>query len=319
MKRLILHVGVPKTGTSLIQRTMRQLRPELRRSGVVYIDRKAMHRLPDRPSWSAYGTGPEENRPRFLADLREVVKRERLQTAPRARTVVMSNESMIGRVAPEYGDPFWPRATDALTDVVSALEPKSTRVIMYIRRQDRLLESLFMQRIHLGATMAWNRFHEAACRDDRIRYQDLIQAIETVPTVEEISVAPFELIGAGGVPFVTHFLRSLNLGLERLVADREDEKPSNPSYTQPAYELALKINKHLETPAQRELTRKYLRQLFPADEYPKAQLLTDDQRNELIEVYRPTNEKFFAEYLPEFPVDSYSSPEATGRLGAWLR
>ena len=319
MKRLILHVGVPKTGTSLIQRTMRQLRPELRSSGIAYIDRKAMHRLRDRPSWAAYATGPKENRPRFLSDLRDVVKRERLRALPKARAVVMSNESMIGRIAPEFGDPYWPRATAALTDVVTALKPSSTRVVMYIRRQDRLIESLYMQRIHLGGSLNWTKFHRAVCGDDRVRYQDLVQAIAEVPTVEKISVAPFELIGAGGGRFVTHFMESLDLGIEALVADRDDPKPSNPSYTQPAYELAMKINKRLETPAQRELTRKYLRELFPADEYPKAQLLTNEQRSELIEIYRPANEKFFAEYLSEFPVDSYSSPEATSRLGSWLR
>lgn len=318
MKRLILHVGVPKTGTSLIQRTMRQLRPELRSSGIAYIDRKAMHQLPDRTSWAAYGTGPEGNRHRFLSDLRAVVKRERLRALPKARAVVMSNESMIGRIAPEFGDPYWPRATAALTDVVTALKPASTSVIMYIRRQDRLIESVFMQRIHLGGTLNWKQFHRKVCSDDRVRYQDLVQAVADVPTVEKISVAPFELIGAGGGPFMTHFMQSLDLGIEGMITDQQ-LGPSNPSYTQPAYELAKKINKHLETPAQRELTRKYLRKLYPADKYPRAQLLTEEQRSELIEIYRPTNETFFAEYLPEFPVDSYSSPEATSRLGAWLK
>ena len=45
IKHLVLHVGVPKTGTSLIQPQLRTLRPQLRRRGIAYVDRRQMQRL----------------------------------------------------------------------------------------------------------------------------------------------------------------------------------------------------------------------------------------------------------------------------------
>jgi len=317
MKRLILHVGVPNTGSSLIQLAMRQLRTELRHSGVAYIDRKTMNRLKHFSGWSAYHKAIPENRNNFVKEMRSTVKREVRHTFGR-RAVVVSNETLIGSSAPNFGDPYWPLATAALTDVIDAIRPESTTVLMYVRRQDRLIESQYMQRIHLGKTRRWEKFYSRVCLDDRVRYQDVIDSIKAVPTVDEIKVSPFEIIGAGPEAFARYFLRSLDLNLEHLSSELGELRRSNPSYTQPAYEIALRINKHLETRAQKEATRTYLKALFPVGEYPKAQLLAKEERLELIERYRPLNEKFFATHMPDFPVDSYSSVEATQRLASWL-
>jgi len=318
MEQLILHVGVQKTGTSLIQSSMRKLRPHLRDNAVAYIDRKAMLKIDDRMSWAAYGKGPEDRRSNFIADLRGIAKKERKRASGKA-TVVVSNETLIGTVAPEFGNPYWPKAEASVRDVIEALEPTRTKVLVYIRRQDRLMESQYMQRIHLGGTRKFAKFYEMVGGDDRINYLELIESIRRVPTVDEIVVTPFEIIGAGARRFVQDFLEKLDCGVDQLIKELPEVTQSNPSYTAPAYDVARKINRYLKTTAQVDEARAFLRKMFPVGEYPRAKLLSEKQRKNLIEMYRPVNEKLFAEYLPDYPVDSYGSPEATERLAAWLK
>lgn len=316
IKHLVLHVGVPKTGTSLIQRSLRKLRPQLRERGIAYVDRKQIHRLAHRRSWGAYATGPPEDKGAFASELKSVTRSEMRQTAGKTKTVVISNESLIGRVAPEFGDPYWPRAVDGVGEVIAALRPKRTDILLYTRRQDRLLESQYMQQIHLGKSLRWDRFIAGAGKDDRVRYRDLVEVLGGLPTVESIDIRPFEIIGAGAAPFVADFLASFDLA--HLVSHIENFGKSNPSYTQPAWEAALLMNPHLRTPEQRDDTRKFLKQLFPPDEYPPAQLMTDEQRMELLDIYAPANESFFRDFLPGYPVDSYATPEGVDKLRTFL-
>ena len=317
MKRLILHVGVPKTGTSLIQRAMRRLREPLRSNGVTYFGRQAMNRLEYIKDWAAYPRSRPEYRAHFRRELRSAVAKKRRRILGRG-PVIMSNESMIGSPAPGFGDPFWPRATAALSDIIEALEPRSTTVLLYTRRQDRFIESIYMQRIHLGSSRPWEPFFNHVCVDDRVRYQDVIDSILAVPTIDEVKVSPFEIIGAGAMPYVRYFLESLDAGIEHLLPHVGNLRQSNPSYTKPAYEMALQVNKTLETVEEKREMRRHLKKLYPVGEHPKPELLTDEQRASLIELYRPANEKLFATHMPEFPLDGYSTAGGTTRLAGWL-
>lgn len=316
IKHLVLHVGVPKTGTSLLQRSLLEIRPQLRRRGIAYVERWQMYRLKHRKSWGAYATGPAAGKSAFAAELRRVVKYEMLRAGGRPRTVLLSNESMIGRVWPNFGDPYWPRAADGVGEVIGALAPKRTEVVIYVRRQDRLLESMYMQQIHLGRKLQWDRFIENAGRDDRIRYRDLLEVVANVPTVENIRIRPFEIIGGGAVPFVADFLA--DFGVEDLISFITNFDRNNASYTQPALEAALQVNPHLRTQEERRNMMEFLKEMFPPEDYPKAALLTKQERRRILEIYNSANQALFRDYLPGYPVDSYLSQKATRRLGATL-
>lgn len=103
--KLILHAGLPKTGSSLIQGTLRRLRPTLREAGVAYIDRKSFLELAHYRSWAAYDQDSSE-KTLFFDELQEVVEAERKMTTGGGAIVLVSNESIPGRIIPEYGDPF---------------------------------------------------------------------------------------------------------------------------------------------------------------------------------------------------------------------
>jgi hypothetical protein len=320
IRDLTLHVGVPKTGSSLLQRMLRNKRvgAALARRGWAYLSRQHMLELDHLRAWAAYGRGTKRQRAAFIDELADkAAMRIKDAGRPRKRHLIVSNESMLGRVGGEYGDPFWPRAEGALTDVLAALRPKRTRVLIYVRRQDRFLESFFMQRIHRGRSLKFRWFMNHAGAGTRVRYQDVLDVIERLPTVESVRVRPFEIIGGGSLAFFRDFLEPLGLGE---VADGlADPGLSNPSYTQPAYEAAQVINPLLDTDDQRGKTRRFLKKLFPPSDYPRVQLLTPEDRVELLRRYAPENEAFFRRYLPEFPADSYSHPDNIRSISDFLK
>ncbi len=98
-----------------------------------------------------------------------------------------------------------------------------------------------------------------------------------------------------------------------------DTNPAeNLSYSQRALEIALTISPSLDTKKQRDAVRRFLKRNFTVDDYGPARILSDEQRSAMIEMYRSDNERLFATYMPDLPVDGYSSEEDTRRLGKVL-
>ena len=90
---------------------------------------------------------------------------------------------------------------------------------------------------------------------------------------------------------------------------------ANASYSQRSLDIALRVNELFDRKRQRSAFRKFLKKQFPVKKYGRSVVFSDEQRGKLLEIYKEDNEKLFANYMPEFPADSYSSIEATGRLG----
>jgi hypothetical protein len=171
-----------------------------------------------------------------------------------------------------------------------------------------------MERIHRGATIEWKDWQDDICGDDRVRYTELIETVWDVPTVTKVTIRPFETIGAGAHAFVADFFDLV--GQRQLVETLDPDvfRPSNPSYTEPALRAAMALNPLLDTDKQLKRVRRFLRRLFPQESYPKPQLLGDEERQALLERYRPENERLFSRYLPEYPVDAYWNEASLARL-----
>jgi hypothetical protein len=313
IERLIFHIGVPKTGSSLIQKALRALQPKLRQRGVAYIGRQSFLKIPSYTAWAPYARAnpPIEE---FLAAFKSLVDRERQRVRGGGPTVIISNEAGSGR-ARDFGVPFWPGALPAVTQLTETLRPDETSIIVYVRRQDRLLESLYMERIHRGRSLEWTEFRDAICQDDRVRYTELIAAVGTAPTVTEVRVRPFETIGAGAQAFVKDFLAGVDSADLAGSLPRKALEQVNVSYTEPAWRAALALNPILESEEQIDKTRRYLRDLFPPDRYPKVSLFSEVERAQLLERYREENEALFTRYLPEFDAACYSTVDGIEAFG----
>ena len=138
MKNLILHIGLPKTGTSSVQFALSRARKEMLRYGVLY---------PETGQWtdhshhglgfalrgvSDYGGQPVEAAETLLDALSEEYDKH-----PRIETVLISSEIFQALV--------WPKRIAALKRLTDQFE--HMKIIAVLRRQDVLLESLFKQHV----------------------------------------------------------------------------------------------------------------------------------------------------------------------------
>jgi len=313
--RLVLHIGLPKTGSSLIQRTMKALRPRLREQGVVYVARSRIVAMKAYAREAGSVARPASTA--FLDELRGVVAEEAEHLTGPVQSVVVSNEATCGWPNATTVR-YWPNAAARVEAFVSALAPASMHVVGYVRRQDRFLESMYMQQIHGGGTMPWEEYRDDQCVDVRVRYTDVFDAIAAVDGVTDLTVKPFEIIGAGGPAFVADFLETVGLGELADTLPREALILANASFTEPAWRSALTINRYLTNAADRRKVRKFLGSMFPPDRHPRAQLLTDAERVALIDRYREENERLFGTWMPSYPADAYSTTDATSALAGVL-
>lgn len=141
MTTLFIHIGAPKTGTTAIQDFLLKNRERLRSQGVLYpmagLLKSAHHIIgaavfPGR-SHRLVGRSRDEALRTSIVNLRNEIE----QSKP--HTVVLSSEYLWGRLSE--------------ADVRSLLEPFkdcTIKIIAYLRRQDLLAQSLYVQAVKGG-------------------------------------------------------------------------------------------------------------------------------------------------------------------------
>jgi hypothetical protein len=156
-RRLVLHIGYYKTGTTALQDQLSHLRPALARHGVLYP--RAGRPVRGNPSHS--GLAFQEllragSRPPFwytnrrrLAELGGRRGRVRQSigaeiSASAADTIIISSEEFI-RFGSTHGVP-----AEQARDMVRALGIDQLTIVCYVRRPDRYLESWYNQLVKMG-------------------------------------------------------------------------------------------------------------------------------------------------------------------------
>jgi hypothetical protein len=319
----VLHVGVHKTGTTTLQVALDELRPQLRAKGVAVVTIEQMKKLPHEKAWRARRTANVLEAPLFHEEFSNLVQSEIdavvADTGAAVKQLLISNERMVGARMPSEGDSplFRPLAVPATREIIDILRPDSVHVALYTRRQDRLVESCYLWEIQKGLWHDLSRqfpYLDSAV----LTYFDLVRRLQSIPEVGSIRVRPFETIRSGSLAYLDDFF--VNLGLQGAIefSNFADDPAANLSYSQRALEIALKLNPDLDSKPQRDAVRRLLKRHFPPDVYGPALVLTDAERARQLELYESDNERLFATFMPDLPVDSYSSQEATRALGKVL-
>lgn len=321
--RLVLHAGVHKTGTTTLQVSLIRLRPQLHQRGVALITIEMMKSLTHERSWAARRTRNRLEAPLFQHELRNLVAEEmaeveRVSGAP-TQQVLISNERLVGARMPSEGDAplFRPVAEASISEVIKALSPDEVHLALYTRRQDRLIESCYLWEIQKGLSHSVR--DQFPYMDEAVlRYYELARRLRAIPGVDSMRVRPFELISGGSLNYLEDFLFNVGLDGQLDMSEFEKDPSANRSYSAKALSIALKINSELATKKERDSVRKFLKRVFPIGTYPGAQILTDEERAKLIELYADDNEQLFMTFMPELPLDSYSSIAATKKLDSVL-
>jgi hypothetical protein len=320
--RLVLHVGIHKTGTTTLQQSLESLRPQLRAHGVALVTIGQMKQLEHDLEWGAYRKGLDDPTG-FYADFTALVGSEMAEvsaiTGAPVEQVLVTSERMVGARMPSTVDHprFRPLAERAIGQIIGVLDPGDVHVAIYTRRQDRLMESCYLWEIQKGRSHAIEDQFPFMF-EPVLGFSGLIDRIASIERISSIRVRPFEMIGAGALAYLDDFLGNVGLsgGLDLSVF--EGEPSANRSYSARALQVALGLNPYVTGEGPRLAVKQFLRRRFPVGEYPKAVILGDDARDRIIATYVPDNEQMFATWMPHLPYDAYSSTNATRVLAGAL-
>ncbi|HVV65064.1 MAG TPA: hypothetical protein VHC42_06325 [Rhizomicrobium sp.] len=244
---LYLHIGTEKTGTSSIQNFFHANRERFKRDGVLYpltpgkrnqtALAAAAQQLGKRgPLRKSLDVKTDQDVLKLRAMLKEGLREE--LSAGRYRAVVMSGEHCSSRLL-EDDEVAW------LKDLVAPFF-EEMRIIVYLRRQDDYLLSIYSTAVKSGATFSL-RLPPQKTVEQRYDYWDLLSRWARVFGRERIVCRKFERSAMKNGDVVDDFLAAIGL---QMSADYERPPSVNESLDAESLEFLRLFNRHVPRFAQ---------------------------------------------------------------------
>lgn len=219
-KRLILHAGMSKTGTTSIQNCLKKYSDDLARNGVLYINEPITHN-----------------------QLAKFVKRDISQDkvsdfisvleASHCKTVIISSELFEGMSE---------MACARLKALFFSFE---IEIVMYVRRQDQALESMYSELVKKHAeNLQFTDYSKRSKRLALLNYQPMLERLSKFFGTDNIKIRPFDSsFWVDGPDVFLDFLRTTGLS----VAEKSDSTThSNPSTTGATTRALQIVNAHTD-------------------------------------------------------------------------
>jgi len=279
VKHLVLHVGAHKTGTTLVQKALRANREAFAARGYDVLIRNEYENLTEglHSRWRRQG-----------ASISNVAKAFKMvRDAANHDNLVISHEDILASVHSFRTGPLYAPAGDVLRIALEVLQPERTTVLLYVRRQDRFVESSYLQTVRVGSTKTFAEFMKPVTTDN-LRWDSLVETIKaTVPAGSDVRVNYFESIKQlHSRPFVREFF--LQTGADVSAKFPFNADAVNRGYSDAALKLALVGNAELDAEDRRKL-RLFLDANFSNVTHPAPLLLTPEQRAEMLTALVPSN------------------------------
>ena len=214
--RYVCHVGVHKTGTSLLQLNLKLNIAGLRQQGVYYVN------VEDRDTikaqmWMIRRMEKAENLPGIgmLRKSNELLKLK--ARAAGAHTILLSHEDRIGK-APyaAFGvgrqrTSFYPNATGCLKRLFEGFEPDQRHVLLYSRHQASLFPSLYSEGLrNLALPFNLEAFFDRFDVES-IRFRSLLDRIVEAVPADQVTMRRFEDIRTDTRSYVERFMRDAGI------------------------------------------------------------------------------------------------------------
>lgn len=179
MKKLVLHLGAHRCGSTAIQSLLHREQTGLAHEGIgVFLraemavggfDLRRLHRYRSlSPIWRA-----------------KLVRTARAIEAMQQQTLVVSEENIMGTMPAVRSNRFYPHFSSLVQSLVKLAElvrePLTIAPRLVVRRQDHYLESVYAFRVSRGMAMGFDDFIKAATRT-RISWLGLVKAFDGVPS-----------------------------------------------------------------------------------------------------------------------------------------
>lgn len=321
---LILHAGFQQTGATMLQRALGRLRPQLRRHGIGFVSHAALMELDALAGWEADQSPDPDAVSAFDREFAGLVQAEAAEVARRSRSgvraVVVSSDHLLGRENVDSRDarPFRHRAEPAIAQAIRATGAARARLVVYTRRQDRLMEFCYLREIQNGASHAFEeQFPDRF--EPLLDYGELLERLASVPRVAEVRARPFELVSSSAARYADDFLAAVGLDGQLDLRPVGTDLTPYRMYSRRALHFALDVNEFLDTERERRLVRQFLKARFPGVDDESTRFLPAQDRARILAAYSPVNRRLFERHLPGLPPDAYAGDEATQRLVATCR
>jgi hypothetical protein len=279
VKHLVLHVGAHKTGTTLVQKALQTNREAFAGCGYDVLVRNEYENLTQ---------GYHSRWRRKAGSLGNVTKAfEMVRDAATHDGLVISHEDLLASVHSFRTGPLYAPADSILRIAHKVLEPERTTVLLYVRRQDRFVESSYLQTVRMGSTKSFAEFMKPVTTDN-LRWDSLVEKIkDSVPAGSDVRVNYFESIKElRSRPFVREFFQQT--GVDVVPKFPFNTEAVNRGYSDSALKLALVGNAELESEDRRRL-RLFLDANFSNVTHRSPLLLTKEQREEMLSALAPSN------------------------------
>jgi hypothetical protein len=263
--RVVIHVGAHKTGTSLLQRYFNDDPLKTRARGISNITRDDASRL------VGWGDLLHE-RPELLAN------RLRTELAMRPSVVFMSHENTLGRPFLPDRPGLYPNAAwcaDALAKACDGFDP---HIVFYVRPVADYLESYYLQTIHQGASHSFEEWYDTLSGPHR--WTPVVQALDDAFGADRVHVGDFTEINVSQNQFLEQFMTRAGIPQPPTV---NYEPVRNPSVSARGLEIALAINPHLKTAAERKAVRLFLQKHFSNQVEDRARPMAEELRRSITE------------------------------------
>jgi hypothetical protein len=268
VSRVIAHLGAHKTGTSLIQKYMRDKPEQIAPFGIDAISRTDTNTL------IGWGHALLDT-PQLLTD------RLVTEVDTGARFVVFSHENTLGRPHRAPGKHLYPEAEPRVAALARILAPHDARVIFYLRPQASFLESYYLQLIQQGETFTFDVWLDRV-DFSLVSWRPLVEMLRSHFGPERVVIADFEEIRAGQEEFLRRFFLRIDPAID--LRPQYDAR-RNLSISEKGLRIALAANPFLRSTEEKKAMRDFLQKHFNNAKYPRPVLFTDEQRRDLAQRY----------------------------------
>lgn len=294
-KKLYIHIGTQKTGTTTIQSILSKNKNELQNENICYLGR--LEKLAREIRVITEPDVDLENK------IRSKVKDKLKECSDHEyQSYIISNEKFTGDKMIAYRNSSL--IAKSLERVFEPFE-FDIKIIVFIRRQDTFFESTYAQRIYSGESLTFQEFYNLFDESD-FHWDELLNSYAEVFGKENILVRRFDkkylpgrnsLINTFGEAIKSTYLQNYT-----------DTTYKNRGYSRDALEIARLVNKNLEKKEMRQL-RDILRKAGSKEK--SYSFFNNEQRKQFLSNYESSNKRVAREYFDKHDEPLFSVPDYT--------
>ena len=264
MKNLYLHIGTHKTGTTSIQQAIRKNVEKLKELDYLWVEESYL-------LFKRFNPQGIESVVNFI---------EKLKSIPQ-NNLIFSSEGYTGGFENDIN--IVKQKAEILNKILQGFNVK---VIIYLRRQDQLIESLYIQSVQAGNSYIFNEYLNDIIDYKYFDWQNLINIFSDHFGSQNIFARPYDKTLFYKNNIIYDFFSVLDL---KDKIEIETLPQWNKSYSHQTLRIARYMNSILSSKEDKAKLRSILQSLSTKDIFEKHCYLTPEKRQEILSYHHDSN------------------------------